>query len=133
MIAKSNSIQSDASPSELLRQRPPRFTWPSEVAERRLHIKSLKDCTALRQSLEGRPPALMHAVVWVSLALVVVALVWAGFTRANLVVRAVGRVRPVDVPLRLFAPRGTKLDGRVAAVHVREGDEVRQGAVLLEF
>jgi hemolysin D len=106
---------------------------PSRKARRQPRVVELRDCTTLRQQLEARPPVLVHAACWLSLSLIVVALIWAGLTTANLVVRSTGRVRPVDTPLHMFAPRGTRLDGRVTAVHVHVGDQVRQGDALLEF
>ncbi|HVC94836.1 MAG TPA: HlyD family efflux transporter periplasmic adaptor subunit [Pirellulales bacterium] len=111
----------------------PRLGRPPRATPRQPRVVELRDCTTLRQELEARPPVFVHAACWLSLTLIVVALVWASLTTASLVVRSTGRVRPVDTPLHIFAPRGTRLDGRVAVVHVHAGDEVHQGAVLLEF
>jgi hemolysin D len=133
MVSTSHSTQPIADVAARTTRRVPRWTRPLPVAVRQPRIIQLKDCTALRQTIEAKPPLVAHAVAWLALALLVTAMAWAGMTRANLVVRTAGRVRPIDVPLQVFAPGGTKLDGRVAAVHVREGDEVPQGAVLLEF
>jgi multidrug resistance efflux pump len=111
----------------------PHLSRPPRAARRQPRIVELSDCSTLRQTLEARPPVFAHAACWLSLTLIAVALMWAGLTTASLVVRSTGRVRPIDTPLHIFAPRGTKLDGRVAAVCVHVGDEVRRGSVLVEF
>ena len=111
----------------------PHVGRPPQAARRQPRIVELSDCTTLRQELEARPPVLAHVACWLSLSLLVAALIWAGLTTASLVVRSTGRVRPIDTPLHIFAPRGTRLDGRVAAVRVHAGDTVRQGDVLLVF
>src|SRR5262245_18735769 len=66
------------------------------------------------------------------------ALLWAALTQANLVVRGAGRVRPVDTPEKVFS--GARADvlsastgGRVVAVHFKEGDEVKEGALLIRL
>ncbi|HVX16034.1 MAG TPA: HlyD family efflux transporter periplasmic adaptor subunit [Pirellulales bacterium] len=105
----------------------------SRAAPRQPRLIELRDCTTLRQEIESRPPVFVHAAFWLSLLVILVALLWSASTTASLVVRSAGRVRPIDTPMHLFAPRGTKLDGRVAAVRVHVGDRVRKGAVLLEF
>jgi multidrug efflux pump subunit AcrA (membrane-fusion protein) len=98
----------------------------------------LADCTEFRQLLDRRPPRLAHGTAFLLTGLVAAALAWAALTRADLVVRAPGRVRPVSSPKRVFNPgRGEVLSasagGRVRAVHVREGDLVRRGDVLIEL
>lgn len=97
------------------------------------HIHTLDDCTPMRQALESRPPAMLHVTAWGLVALFAAAIAWSGLTRADLVVRAPGRVRSTTPPVRVFAPVGGKLENRVARVCVVEGSLVRMGDVLLEF
>jgi multidrug resistance efflux pump len=100
--------------------------------------RDLADCTPFRQTLLARPPRVAHGTVGLLVALVGAAVAWAALTPADLVVRAGGRVRPVVTPLKVFnGVRGEVLSastgGRVAAVHFREGDEVKAGALLIRL
>lgn len=94
---------------------------------------TLDGCTPLRQTLSARPPAVLHFSALGLALLLAAGVAWAALTRADLVVRASGRVRPVTPPVRLFAPANARLENRVLAVHVAEGSRVQQGQVLLQF
>jgi multidrug resistance efflux pump len=101
-------------------------------------ILDLADCTEFRQTLLARPPRIVHGTAVLLALLLGAALVWAALTRADLVVRAPGRVRPVTAPVKVFnGGRGEVLSasagGRVVEVNCREGDEVRRGEVLLRL
>jgi multidrug resistance efflux pump len=98
----------------------------------------LGDCTEFRSLVEARPPRLAHGAAGLLVLLLASAAAWAALTRASLVVRAPGRIRPVSSPKRVFNPASgealsASAGGRVRAVHVREGDRVRQGDVLIEL
>ena len=101
-------------------------------------VLDLADCTEFRQTLLARPPRIVHGTAVLLVVLLGTALAWSAATRANLVVRAPGRVRPVTTPEKVFsAARGEVLSasvgGRVVEVNVREGDEVRQGDLLIRL
>jgi len=101
-------------------------------------IVDLADCTLFRQTLEARPPRIVHGTAVLLTGLVAAALIWAYLTTADLIVRGGGRVRPIDSPYRLVNPvHGEGLSatagGRVVEVKVREGDEVKKGDVLVRF
>lgn len=101
-------------------------------------IVDLADCTQFRQTLEARPPRIVHGTALLLTGLVVAAVVWAALTRADLIVRGGGRVRPLESPYRLTNPiHGESLSasagGRVIEVKVHEGDEVKKGDVLVRF
>src|SRR5438132_9988709 len=101
-------------------------------------VLDLADCTEFRQTLQARPPTIVHGTAGLLVALLGAALAWSALTRANLVVRAPGRVRPVTTPEQVFnAARGEVLGGgaggRVIEVRVREGDEVRRGDLLIRL
>ena len=107
------------------------------MSESRYH--DLADCTEFRQTLQAKPPVLIHGTALLIVALIAVAVVWAARTEADLVVRAQGRVRPM-VRLDRLADTAAEesnvspsRDGRVTRVHVREGDQVRQGQLLVEL
>ena len=63
---------------------------------RNTRMLDLKDCTEFRQSLEASPPGIVHGTALLLTALLGAALLWAGLTEADLVVRAPGRVRPLE-------------------------------------
>jgi multidrug efflux pump subunit AcrA (membrane-fusion protein) len=101
-------------------------------------ILDLADCTEFRQSLQARPPRIVHGTAFLLAALVATALMWAALTRADLVVRGAGRVRPVDSTYKVVNPvRGETLSasagGRVVEVNFHEGDAVKRGDVLIRF
>ena len=101
-------------------------------------VLDLADCTEFRQALLARPPKIVHGTAALLLVLLGATLAWSAATRANLVVRAPGRIRPVSTPKKVYcAARGevlsTAVGGQVLEVNVREGDEVRQGALLIRL
>lgn len=101
-------------------------------------IQDLADCTEFRQTLQARPPRLVHGTLLLLAALLGTGVLWSALTQANLVVRAPGRVRPVTSPMKVVNGGSgevfsASVGGRVVEVHVREGQEVRQGEVLLRL
>jgi multidrug resistance efflux pump len=101
-------------------------------------VLDLANCTTFRQTLLARPPRITHGAVVLLVGLVGTALAWAGLAQADLVVRASGRVRPLDTPQRAFsAARGEVLSastgGRVVEVFFQEGDRVQRGALLIRL
>jgi multidrug efflux pump subunit AcrA (membrane-fusion protein) len=109
-----------------------------ENAMRNDLVLDLADCSEFRQTLLARPPTIVHGTAGLLVILVGAALAWAAATRANFVVQASGRVRPVTTPKKIYsAARGEVLSagagGRVVAVNAREGDEVKQGALLIRL
>jgi multidrug resistance efflux pump len=101
-------------------------------------IAVISDCTSFRQVLQARTPVAVHGMLGLLVVLLASALVWGGLTRASLVVRGQGRVRPVTVPVQIrSAASGESLSasvgGRVVAVCVREGNVVHQGDVLVQL
>ncbi len=98
----------------------------------------LDDCTDFRMALQVRPPAVVHGTLTLLVALLGVVLAWLAVTRADLVVRSPGRVRPVTTPRKVFvAGRGEMLSasagGQVVEVNFRQGDRVARGAVLVRL
>jgi multidrug resistance efflux pump len=109
-----------------------------EMAMRNDLILDLADCTKFRQTLLARPPRIVHGTAGLLVVLLVAALAWAAATRANLVVRSPGRIRPVSTPERVYSAAGGEVlsagvGGQVVEVNVREGDEVRRGALLIRL
>jgi multidrug resistance efflux pump len=101
-------------------------------------IFDLADCSEFRQTIEARPPRFVLGSIFLLVALLGTALLWASLTQADLVVRASGRVRPVTAPFKVVhAGSGEILSasvaGKVVAVNFREGDVVRQGDTLVQL
>jgi multidrug efflux pump subunit AcrA (membrane-fusion protein) len=101
-------------------------------------VVDLAECTRFRQTLLARPPGITHGAVALLLGLLLAAVLWSALTRANLVVRGAGRVRPVDSPEKVASAArpdvlSASTGGRVVAVHFREGDVVQQGALLIRL
>ena len=99
----------------------------------------LSQCSEFRQTLLAKPPRVIRATLVLLGALVMTAVLWSVFTEADLVVRASGRVRPMTQEAQnpdaaaeeseISSLRG----GRVSEVHVREGDQVRKGDLLIRL
>jgi HlyD family secretion protein len=98
----------------------------------------LANCTEFQQLIETRPPRLVHGAAFLLVTLIGSAVAWAALARADLVVRAPGRIRPVTSPKKVYNPSHGEIlsasaGGRVRAVHIHEGDQVRQGDILIEL
>src|SRR5271166_6184129 len=96
-------------------------------------IRDLRDCNQFRQTIQSSPPRLVHGTMAVLVALLTAAVLWATFTRANLVVRAVGRVRPMTMPHKVYVTPGERSGGKVVEVHFMQGQEVQKGDLLLRL
>lgn len=99
-------------------------------------FSDLSECREFALLQQARPPRLVHGCFLLASLLVGAAVTWSALTKADLVVRAQGRMRPTSAPTKvIYTPRGegaaTGLGGRVAEVYVKPGDEVRAGDVLL--
>jgi multidrug resistance efflux pump len=101
-------------------------------------IVDLRDVSEFRQTLEARPPGIVHGTALICLLLVGSVITWAGLTDANVVVRAAARVRPAGAPLRGFEDVSNEhvhaeVAGRIVAIEVTEGQAVAEGDVLLRL
>lgn len=105
---------------------------------RKNSLMNFSDCAEFDQALHAQPPRIVHGTACLLIALLALALGWAALTKANLVVRAPGRVRPVTLPVKVFnSGSGEVLSatfgGRVIEVKFREGEELHKGAVLIRL
>jgi HlyD family secretion protein len=101
-------------------------------------VWDLADCTEFRQTLQARPPGVVHGTLLVLAVLLATALGWSVLTRADLVVRVPGRIRPVTSPMKvIYGGSGEDLSGsiggRIIEVNVDEGKAVRHGDVLIRL
>ncbi len=93
----------------------------------------LADCSEFRQTVAARPPRIVHGTMLLLVIVLSAGFAWSALVQANLVVRATGRVRPIEIPTRVFTSASADLDGRVVEAHFEEGDFVRQGDVLVRL
>jgi len=100
---------------------------------RRDQIVDFADCSEFRQTLQARPPGIVHGTALLLILLLCGAVVWSSTTTVSLVVRAPGRVRPVSTPTEVSASFGERINGRVVEVNYREGEAVRKGQMLIRF
>lgn len=101
-------------------------------------VLDLSDCAEYPQALRRHPPRIVHGTLILLIALLATALAWSAATRADLVVRVRGRIRPMTTPVKVFnAARGEVLSGsagaRIVEVGAREGDRVGRGDVLVRL
>lgn len=78
---------------------------------------------------ETPPNPLGRALMWCLVALVVVAIAWTSLGHVDIVAVAPGKVIPSD-RVKVIQPVAT---GQVRAIHVRDGQEVKQGETLIEL
>jgi len=96
-------------------------------------ILQLDDCSELRQTLAAKPPRIVHGTALLLASLLVAVLVWSALVKANLVVRASGRIRPAEIPTRIFISGSADPESRVIEAPFEVGDEVKRGDVLLRL
>ena len=88
------------------------------------------DFKPILAEIEERPPNPLGTIfLWTIIALVVVAVLGLYFVKVDVVVTARGKIIPLG-DVKVVQPLET---GVVTAIHVKEGDFVKQGAVLLEI
>ena len=88
-----------------------------------------REAQLARDLLQGRPPVLAGALI-ASIACLLAALFgWLAWAQVDEVVHAAGAVEPAGRVKIVNHPRG----GRVAAIHVREGEAVEAGVLLVSF
>lgn len=97
------------------------------------HVRELKDCNQFLQTIQARPPRFVHGLALLLIGLVATATAWAAITRVNLVVASTGRVRPTTAPQKVSVARTDGSAATVAEVFYTQGQEVREGDVLLRL
>jgi HlyD family type I secretion membrane fusion protein len=96
-------------------------------------LASPADADAIPEDAEARlesgGPALAGALIGCLTALFLALLAWLAWAQVDEVVRAAGKVEPAGRVKLVNHPRG----GKVALIHVREGQQVAEGAPLITF
>jgi hemolysin D len=98
--------------------------WPFSSAPRELEF-----LPAALEVQESPPSPLGRAVAWAVIGVFAAAVVWAALGTVDVVAVARGRLIPSDYS-KVVQPLES---GIVRAIHVRDGQEVRAGAVLIEL
>ena len=104
------------------------------------NVVPLKRATPLRRSEREFLPAALEitetpaspvgrAIAFVLIAFFLIAVAWAIFGRIDIIATAQGKIVPVG-RIKVIQPLET---GMVTAIHVKDGDRVREGQVLLEL
>lgn len=78
---------------------------------------------------EASVPIATHAALWVALALLVLAVIWAFVGRVDRIVIGDGKV-VTETPMQVLQPFTTS---RIVSIEVRAGDRVTRGQVLARF
>lgn len=99
------------------------------------HELSISDYCEFRQIVVERPHLLTHCSVLLCFLLVTGAVVFASVTKANLVVRASGRMRSATEPVQIYSGEvfNSATGARVIDVSVKKGDIVNKGDVLIRL
>jgi hemolysin D len=82
-----------------------------------------------QEQLDGLPRVWTRGLLYFLVIFTVILLPWSMFSQVDETGQARGRLEPKGATIRLDAP----IAGTVAAVHVKEGQQVRQGQILLEL
>ncbi len=90
------------------------------------YIQDIKDMSDSREMLEAKPHFFMAVFVYILLAIIGVALIWAYFGEIEDYAKANGAVRPGD---RISTIRNS-VSGRVDKVNIEEGMRVKKGDIL---
>ncbi|MCK6439615.1 MAG: HlyD family secretion protein [Planctomycetes bacterium] len=101
-------------------------------------IIELAKTSDFHQTVLARPPRIVHGTLLAIVLMLCAAIIWAYFTDTEIVVRAPGRIRPLDAPhAGINDVSGERISafigGEVAVVNVAEGDKVKTGDVLLQL
>jgi hemolysin D len=84
--------------------------------------------TASAEPIKITSPTL-HATIWFTISVFAAIVVMACVFKVEVVARGQGKVVPVS-RVQVVQP---EFDGKITAIHVRNGSEVRQGEVLIEL
>lgn len=99
---------------------------PRPVKARRDELEFLP---AALEIVETPAPPLGRIVAWALMAFFTIALAWACLGHIDIIATAQGKIVPVG-RVKVIQPIET---GMVTAIHVRDGDRVREGQVLVEL
>ncbi len=94
----------------------------------RVVIHDMAELTDSRELFLAKPHPFRVYFIYLVIALLCIALVWAGFSQIDVVVKANGTVRPLDKISTLT----TTMSGTIEHLSVQNGDYVEKGSVILQ-
>jgi hemolysin D len=100
-----------------------------EEPTRLVRGKDVEFLPAVIEIQEAPPSPIGRTVMWTIVCLFTLAIVWAAFGRIDIIAVAQGKIVPSNRS-KLVQPLET---GVVKAIHVRDGQRVKQGDVLIEL
>ncbi|MGO9392046.1 HlyD family type I secretion periplasmic adaptor subunit [Rhodoblastus sp.] len=113
-----------------VREAPPPAQKLREVARKlQPHLSDREFLPADLEILETPPSPVRMALILLIGALVVSTLVWSWFGRLDIIAAAQGKIQPAG-RVKVIQPLDT---GRVAAIHVENGQHVKAGDLLIEM
>jgi hemolysin D len=107
-------------------------SWAEETRRRkenRIHREAHEFLPAALEVLEKPPSPIGRLLIWGMMAFIAAAILWAAVGRLDVVASAPGKIIPADRVKLLQAADG----GVVRAIHVRDGEMVRAGQILMEL
>lgn len=84
---------------------------------------------AAEEIVESPPSPFGRIVLWVTVALLTIAILWMYFGKIDVIASAQGKVVP-EGNVKIVQPTG---QGSIKAIKVTEGERVKKGQVLIEF
>lgn len=92
-------------------------------------IIDMEDLTDSKEVMMKKAPLSISVFIYILFAIIITALIWAGFGQMDIYVKATGEVRPDALVATLTTPN----TGKVRSVNFRDGDTVETGDVILDF
>ena len=107
-------------------------SWAKESERRRterVHREAHEFLPAALEVLERPPSPIGLGIVWILIAILTAAILWAAFGRLDVVASAPGKIIPADKVKVIQSADG----GVVRKILVRDGERVRGGQILIEL
>ncbi len=92
-------------------------------------IIEMKDLSDSREVMMQKSPLSVSVFIYILLAALVTALLWAAFGKIDTYVSAAGEIRPDDAVATVSSING----GKIKAIHALDGETVHVGDLLIEF
>lgn len=96
----------------------------NSIAPLKSHLSNFEQQVILKQT-----PIWSRAIVWTIVGVTSFGIVWASFAKIEQVVPAIGKLEPTEAVKEIKPP----INGVVKEVFVKDGDQVKEGQLLLSF
>jgi hemolysin D len=130
LLATHNASLVPATANELIKSENELGLTPSTSGRAEL-VAGIDDmwATITQEQLDGMPQAWTRGLLYFLVTFAAIALPWAVFSEVDETAVARGRLEPIGATIRL----DSRSAGAIYAVHVREGQYVQKGQILLEL